>query len=102
MLGGLNPAFFSDSVVSMTTDTKTVTLYCMTSKKKFDVVNPPVVVLKNGRFAYRAMCPDKGKDGKDLYAFKFCSAADHKRYESSNSDGSACPSPPESTAPTEE
>tara|TARA_Y100000401_G_scaffold104065_1_gene95557 strand:+ start:701 stop:964 length:264 start_codon:yes stop_codon:yes gene_type:complete len=84
------------------TDTKTVTLYCMTSKKKFDVVNPPVVVLKNGRFAYRAMCPDKGKDGKDLYAFKFCSAADHKRYESSNTATSECPSPPESTPPTAE
>ena len=54
-----------------------VTLYCMTTKKKFDVENPEVIVLKNGRFAYRAMCPSKGKDGKDLYAFKFCSSQDH-------------------------
>ena len=83
-----------------------VTLYCMTTKKKFDVENPEVIVLKNGRFAYRAMCPSKGKDGKDLYAFKFCSSQDHKRYTdsltSSNVTAEECPSPPESTAPTAE
>ena len=81
----------------------TVTLYCMTTKKKFDVENPEVVVLKNGRFAYRAMCPSKGKDGKDLFAYKFCSSEDHKRYTDSVTTSDVpteeCPSPPDSTEP---
>lgn len=53
---------------------------CMTTKKKFDVENPPVVVLANGRFAYRVKCPWEGKNGKELFAFKFCSAAAHLEY----------------------
>ena len=82
-----------------------VTLYCMTTKKKFDVDRPEVVVLKNGRFAYRAMCPTKGKDGRDLYAYKFCSGDAHKAYLEglTSSDASTkCPSQPESTEHTEE
>ena len=46
---------------------------CMTTKKKFDVEDPEVVVLNNGRYAYKVMCPWKGKNDKDLYAFKFAS-----------------------------
>jgi len=30
-----------------------VTFTCMTKKEKFDVVDPKVVVLKNGRYAYK-------------------------------------------------
>ena len=54
-----------------------VTMMCLTTKQKFEVTNPTVIVLKNGRYAYRVECPWKGKNGKDLYAFKFCS---HKAY----------------------
>lgn len=46
---------------------------CMTTKKKFDVDDPEVVVLANGRYAYRADCPWPGKNGKALVAYKFCS-----------------------------
>ncbi len=53
---------------------------CMTTKQKFDVDEPDVVVLANGRYAYRAQCPWKGKTGKDLTAFKFCSRAAHENY----------------------
>jgi len=53
---------------------------CMSMKKNFDVVDPPVTVLANGRYAYRVMCPWKRKDGADLYAFKFCSTAAHQEY----------------------
>ncbi len=55
---------------------------CMTTKQKFDVVDPPVVVLANGRYAYRCKCPWEGKNGKELYAFKFCSAAAYQAYTS--------------------
>ena len=51
-----------------------VVMTCMTTKQKFDVENPPVTVLANGRYAYRVKCPWEGKNGKELYAFKFCSA----------------------------
>ena len=51
-----------------------VTMTCMTTKKKFDVEAPEVVVLRNGRYAFRAECPWEGKNGKKLVAFKFCSA----------------------------
>ena len=56
---------------------------CMTTKQKFDVENPPVVVLNNGRYAYKVKCPWEGKAGKELYAFKFCSAEAYKRYHES-------------------
>lgn len=57
-----------------------VTMTCMTTKQKFDVEDPPVVVLKNGRFAYRVECPWKGKNEKTLTAFKFCSSEAYDRY----------------------
>ena len=53
---------------------------CMTTKKKFDVDNPEVVVLKNGRYAYRAECPWEGKGGKTLTAFKFCSSEAYRKF----------------------
>jgi len=53
---------------------------CMTTKQKFDVENPPVTVLKNGRFAYRVKCPWEGKNGKELYAFKFCSSEAYQNF----------------------
>ena len=34
-------------------DSETVTMTCMTTKQKFDVENPTVVVLSNGRYAYK-------------------------------------------------
>ena len=46
-----------------------VTFTCMTKKEKFDVVDPEVVVLKNGRFAYKSRCPWEGKDHQTLHAF---------------------------------
>lgn len=61
-----------DSVV------KPVTMMCLTTKKKFDVLEPEVCVLRNGRYAFRAPCPWEGKNGKKLTAFKFCSALDYE------------------------
>ena len=52
---------------------------CMTTKKKFDVDEPEVIVLRNGRYAFRAECPWEGKNGKRLVAFKFCSALDYQK-----------------------
>ncbi len=46
---------------------------CMTTKQKFEVDKPNVVVLANGRYAYKVECPWEGKNGKKLVAFKFCS-----------------------------
>ena len=54
-------------------------MMCLTTKKKFDVVNPEIVVLRNGRYAYKAECPWKGKNEKTLYAFKFCSRDCYER-----------------------
>ena len=59
---------------------------CMTTKQKFEVENPNVVVLSNGRYAYRVKCPWEGKNGKELYAFKFCSAAAHARFVESQKE----------------
>ena len=53
---------------------------CMTTKQKFDVENPDVVVLKNNRYAYRAECPWKSRTGRDLVAYKFCSAKAYLNY----------------------
>ena len=58
-----------------------VVMTCMTTKQKFDVENPPVIVLANGRYAYRVKCPWEGKNGKELYAFKFCSAEVYRDYQ---------------------
>jgi hypothetical protein len=52
----------------------------MTTKKKFVSPDPEVVVLRNGRYAYRAECPWEGKQGKRLVAFKFCSAQTYHDY----------------------
>lgn len=57
-----------------------VTMTCMTTKQKFDVEDPPVIVLANGRYAYRVECPWTGKSGQPLYAFKFCSKAAFDSY----------------------
>ena len=62
-------------------DPPAVTMTCMTTKKKFDVVDPDVIVLKNNRFAYRALCPWPGKDGKELIAFKFCSRGAYEAFK---------------------
>ena len=51
----------------------------MTTKQKFTVEDPNVVVLSNGRYAYKVKCPWEGKNGKEVQAFKFCSAAAYKR-----------------------
>lgn len=65
-------------------DSSTVTMTCMTTKKKFEVVDPEVTVLRNGRYAFRAQCPWEGKNGKILTAFKFCSADDYRKYQDRN------------------
>ena len=63
-----------------------VTMTCMTTKKKFEVEKPEVVVLKNNRFAYRAKCPWNGKNDRELYAFKFCSAAAYEQYSAAQNE----------------
>jgi hypothetical protein len=52
----------------------------MTNKQKFEVANPEVIVLRNGRYAYRCECPWKGKNDKTLYAFKFCSVKAYQEH----------------------
>ena len=50
-----------------------VRMKCLTTKQDFDAEEPEVIVLRNGRYAYRVKCPWEGKNGKQLYAFKFAS-----------------------------
>ena len=70
-----------------------VTMTCMTTKQKFEVENPPVVILQNGRYAYRVACPWEGKEGKQLFAFKFCSAQAYKNYIESKEQDQEHPTP---------
>ena len=53
---------------------------CMTTKQKFVVEDPTVIVLKNGRFAFKCECPWDGKNGKKLFAFKWCGRKDYEDY----------------------
>ena len=55
-------------------------MMCMTTKQKFEVEDPEVVVLSNGRYAFRAKCPWKGKRDQDLYAWKFCGQQAYERW----------------------
>jgi hypothetical protein len=57
-----------------------VLMKCMTLKKTFECEDPEVVLLKNNRYAYKAMCPWKGKHGNDLFAFKFASSQAYRDY----------------------
>ena len=57
-----------------------VEMTCMTTKQKFTVEDPDVQVLKNGRYAYRVKVPWEGRNGKELWAFKFCSTAAYNAY----------------------
>jgi len=63
-----------------------VTMTCMTTKKKFDVEDPEVVVLKNNRYAFKATCPWTGKHDKELFAFKFCSKAAYEAQKAKESE----------------
>lgn len=60
-----------------------VTMTCLTTKQKFDVENPPVIMLANGRYAYKVECPWKGKNDKVLTAFKFCGKKQYEDYMAS-------------------
>lgn len=82
----------------MSEEDETVIMTCMTTKNKFDVLNPTVVVLANGRFAYKEKCPWVGKNEKELYAFKFCSAAAYQRYVARTNSEEANPEEPNETA----
>ncbi len=82
----INKTFSSDSRVESSMDP--VQMMCMTKKQKFEVENPEVVVLSNGRYAYRAMCPWKGKNDRDLYAWKFCGQAAYERWLATKPDES--------------
>ena len=42
---------------------------------------PPVVMLSNGRYAYKVQCPWKGKGERLLFAYKFCSTEAYKTYQ---------------------
>ena len=57
-----------------------VNMLCMTTKQHFVAENPPVKVLSNGRFAVCVECPWKGRNGRTLHAWKFCSESDHRAY----------------------
>ena len=57
-----------------------VTMMCLTTKRTFEVTNPTVVVLNNGRYAYKEVCPWTGKNEKVLTAFKFCGVKAYERY----------------------
>ena len=74
-----------------------VTMTCMTTKQKFDLPasEVPVVVLANGRYAYRVKCPWEGKNGKELYAFKFCSAAAYHTWNPEKPESSDSEEQPE-------
>jgi hypothetical protein len=63
-----------------------VEMKCMTTKQKFEAEDPEVILLKNGKFAYRVKCPWEGKDGKLLHAFKFASRKSYEEYITRNSD----------------
>ena len=63
-----------------------VQMMCMTTKQKFEVENPPVIKLQNGRYAYRAECPWKGKNDRTLVAFKFCSEEAYNTYNQLTSE----------------
>lgn len=54
---------------------------CMTKKEKFDVEDPEVVVLSNGRYAFKAECPWLGKRNQTLTAYKFCSRSEYEAYQ---------------------
>ena len=66
-----------------------VTMTCMTTKQKFEVEDPPVIRLRNGRYAYRVECPWEGKNGKQLFAYKFCSTVAWEAYNAKNKDESS-------------
>lgn len=59
---------------------KRVFMTCMTTKQKFEAAEPNVVVLRNGRYAYKVECPWKGKQDKTLHAFKFCGSKDYEHF----------------------
>ena len=61
-------------------ESKHVLMTCMTTKQKFEAQEPTVVVLRNGRYAYKVECPWKGKNDKTLTAFKFCGAKDYTHF----------------------
>ena len=65
-----------------------VEMLCLTTKQKFEVENPRVILLRNGRYAYREKCPWPGKNGKDLYAFKFASKEAYEEYVREASESS--------------
>lgn len=65
-----------------------VEMTCMTTKQKFEVNDPPVRVLANGRYAYCVECPWDGKNGKKLTAFKFCSRQAYDDFMSNFQDTS--------------
>ena len=71
-----------------------VTMTCMTTKQKFEVEDPAVVMLANGRYAYRVRCPWDGKNGKELFAFKFCSAAAYKAFHEREESEQEAPESP--------
>ena len=63
-----------------------VLMMCLTTKNTFEVETPEVIVLKNGRYAFKAPCPWKHASGKTLYAFKFASKKAYEEYTSKTGD----------------
>ena len=53
---------------------------CMTTKQKFECDDPPVIMLCNGRYAYKVECPWRHKSGRVLYAWKFASTDAYTDY----------------------
>jgi hypothetical protein len=61
-----------------------VLMMCLTTKKTFEVETPEVIVLKNGRYAFKAQCPWTHASGKTLYAFKFASKKAYEEFSKSS------------------
>ncbi len=56
-----------------------VRMYCLSRKLKFDVVDPDIVKMANGRPQYRTTCPwMHAKSGRSLVACKFASTEAYK------------------------
>lgn len=62
---------------------------CMSRKLKFDLPDPEISKMMNGRYYMRVPCPWLAKDGRPLTACKFASRAAYEKQMQANSDASS-------------